>query len=313
MKATGIQWVMRQAADGTWVRGNTLNVVEGCSRVSPGCFNCYAESVAWRFKSFYTDPRYGPSVVHEIGGEPRWTGALRFHHKRLVIPYARARAEAWFWNSMSDWMHESLSRDQLYLQLGAMAAASTELFMTLTKRAARQREVLSDPATPQHVLAARNTLLEEWTGRTRTKKAVATLESKLASELVWPLPNLWVGASAEDQTWYSRRREELEATPAAVRWWSLEPLLGPIALDTAHVDWIVVGGESGDGSRDMQIGWAEDILDSAAEQGIPAFMKQTGEVAARRLKLHDKKGGDEAEWPAEIRVRQFPPQVQVVA
>jgi protein gp37 len=124
----------------------------------------------------------------------------------------------------------------------------------------------------------------------------------------WPLPNVWLGVSVEDQEWADRRIPALLATPAAVRWISAEPLLGPVNLSLAYVpspsgmadgprlDWVVVGGESGRGARRMDPEWARTLEGQCRAGRVPYLFKQTGSVLAREWGLKGK-GDDPAEWP----------------
>jgi protein gp37 len=121
----------------------------------------------------------------------------------------------------------------------------------------------------------------------------------------WPLPNVWMGTSIELDR-YCPRADSLRETPAAVRFLSLEPLLGPLpSLDLAGIDWVILGGESGSGAREMDPGWARDLIARSREAGAAIFVKQLGAVLGRKLGAGPK-GGDWAYWPADLRVREFP-------
>jgi protein gp37 len=154
----------------------------------------------------------------------------------------------------------------------------------------------------------------------------------------WPLPNVWLGVSAEDQRRADERIPDLLKTPAAVRFVSAEPLLGPIdfcnppsvsgigryldVLSTAgakdsdlpnRIDWIIVGGESGPDARPFYTGWASDIVRQCKESGVPVFVKQIGAYAheglpesSTRYLVQDRKGGNMIEWPSDIQVREMP-------
>jgi protein gp37 len=147
----------------------------------------------------------------------------------------------------------------------------------------------------------------------------------------WPLPNVEVGVSAEDQYWAGLRLPALEATPAAVRFVSCEPLLGPIDLSRwvgaefgldgrwqpaqtgmvgsagreRALDWVIVGGESGHHARPVEEWWIGDLVDQATAGGVPVFVKQLGTAWAR---THGQpgKGTDPAGWPEHLRIRQLP-------
>jgi len=170
------------------------------------------------------------------------------------------------------------------------------------------------------------------------------LPQDLAAHLAWPLPNVWLGASAEDQDRLDERVPHLLKCPAAVRFLSLEPLLGPMDLrkwfewggsgppwimsPSSHPEdagphnagaWVIVGGESGHGARPCDVGWIKGVVRQCAEAGVPCFVKQLGASVSgqivhpdnegygvNRVRLIDRKGGDPAEWPEDLRVRQFP-------
>jgi protein gp37 len=148
----------------------------------------------------------------------------------------------------------------------------------------------------------------------------------------YPLPNVWLGTSVEDQQRADERIPHLLQTPATVRWLSIEPLLEPIELRTNwnwsydeeyipqgwqpdlkanYIRWAVLGGESGPGARPMDLAWARSLRDQCALAGVPFFMKQLGSVWARQNNSRtdgrrDTKGGCMENWPADLRVRQFP-------
>ncbi len=266
-RAGGIAWTEQ-----TW------NPVRGCSRVSAGCANCYAERVAARF-SGEGQPYHGLAVLDERGA--RWTGKVQLVEEHLEDPIRWKRPRRVFVNSMSDLFHEDLADESIFRVFKAMAAAPQHVFQVLTKRADRMRAIM-----PQ-----------------------------IRHHLVDRLEHVWLGVSVENQEWAEKRIPDLLATSAAVRWISAEPLLGPLALRPwfsapfearAGLDWIVVGGESGPGAREMQIEWARDIVIGSLVWRVPVFVKQLGTVAAKQLRLADRKGGDLAEFPGSLRFRQFP-------
>lgn len=298
----GISWT-----DETW------NPVRGCSRVSEGCRNCYAETVAGRFS--------GPGLAYEglatmTPSGARWTGEVRLIEKHLEDPLRWKRPRRIFVNSMSDLFHEKLSDRDIDRVFAVMALAPQHTFQILTKRAERMAAYLTgSPVLRLNDLAP-----------------------------YWPLPNVWLGVSAEDQETFEKRWAWLRKTPAAVRWISFEPLLGPIDMQSemwedlgtfVWPDWAVIGGESGQGARPFDIQWAVSLLDQCEELGVKKFMKQLGarpidsgyqagifapedrrslaaaaalgqdHVGFNLLVLKDQKGGDMAEWPEALRVREM--------
>jgi len=155
-----------------------------------------------------------------------------------------------------------------------------------------------------------------------------------------PIPHLWLGVSAENQKYADERIPLLLDTPASVRFVSYEPAIGPVDLTNLQgvqfdalygvdhgkrkIDWVIVGGESGHGSRPFDIGWARNLVEQCRAAGVACFVKQLGAVPVNRptypngntkgetvfLDLNDRKGGDMAEWPADLRIRQFPDHTQ---
>ena len=121
----------------------------------------------------------------------------------------------------------------------------------------------------------------------------------------WPLPNVWLGTSIELDR-YHPRADSLRETPAAIRFLSLEPLLGPLpSLDLTGIDWAIIGGESGPGSRPLDLGWVRDIIAQCRETETAVFVKQLGSQWARENGSSGK-GGDWSLWPEDLRIRQFP-------
>ena len=140
----------------------------------------------------------------------------------------------------------------------------------------------------------------------------------MATYLVWPLPNIWLGVSAEDQSTADERIPVLLDTPATIRFVSAEPLLGPIDLERyPSLDWVIAGGESGHGARPCNTAWIQSIIEQCRAAGTAVFVKQLGSAPAypreanggrvgHYVGLHDRKGGDPAEWPDDLRVREWP-------
>lgn len=289
----------------------TWNPLRGCTRVSAGCQHCYAERVADRF-SGPGQPYEG--LVKRVGGEPRWTGRVDFVESALDQPLRWKKPRMIFVNSMSDLFHESVPDAWIDRIFAVMALCPQHVFQILTKRPDRMRAYCA--ALPPH-----------W--------------ATLSIDGQWPLPNVWLGVSVEDQATADERIPVLLDTPAAVRFVSAEPLLAPVRLArlgpawpggritnalrgtrwpeldevgaitsrTARLDWIIVGGESGPGARRFNAEWAESIVDQCRAAGVPCFVKQLGGHVVwhgRRQILRDKKGGDMSEWPERLRVREMP-------
>lgn len=280
----------------------TWNPVRGCSRVSEGCRHCYAERVAARFS--------GPGLPYEglakrVGGEARWTGKVVMVPEHLADPLRWKRPRRVFVNSMSDLFHEALSDEQIDQVFAVMALAGRHTFQVLTKRAERMRDYMQRTARriePLEVAARALGYTLKFEG----------LDGKQYGLVPWPIPNVWLGVSVEDQKTADERIPHLIGTPAAVRWASYEPALGPVdfrakceqcsglgrmygptweekdswpcrkcdgsgrAPRMSALDWIVVGGESGPGAREFKASWARSTVAQCRAAGVSVFVKQFG-------------------------------------
>ena len=268
---TKIEWT-----DATW------NPIRGCSRVSEGCRNCYAERVAARF-SGPKEPYAGLAIWK--GGEPHWTGKIQFVESHLYDPLRWKQHKKIFVNSMSDPFHPGVTDDMIDSIFAVMALSDWHTHQMLTKRVKRMRTYTHSEGAiaASNILQARVAQEAERIAQDRGETISAWWDAWLED---WPLKNIWLGASAEDQANYDFRRDDLENTDAAVIWWSLEPLIGPITLNLNSSkrlpDWIVIGGESGPEARPMHPKWARDIRDECRDAMVPLFFKQWGEFAPFR-------------------------------
>lgn len=350
MATTSIEWT-----DTSW------NPLRGCSRVSEGCRNCYAEKVAYRFS--------GPGqsyeglvreVYHQIGQPkkrlPQWNGNIKFVEKHLLDPLkwgsiltgirngegvlrekahrdgsvtvTRERPRRVFVNSMSDLFHENVTDEMLDKIFAVMALSPQHTFQVLTKRPKRMRDYLrrmqdDDKDIQCWINAAYDAIPN-----------LSPCAAGLMEDQGWPLPNVWIGTSTENQDTANDRIQYLLETPAAIRFISAEPLLEEINMfaflstklrnealmvlgsQLPGLDWVIVGGESGPGARPFHIEWARQIVEQCAEAGVACFVKQMGSnpfvntepgvPLLGALHLRDKKGGDMSEWPEDLRVRQMP-------
>jgi protein gp37 len=236
---------------------------------------------------------------------------------------------------MSDIFHSEISNVQIAAMFAVMAACPQHTFQLLTKRPARMLEWFSWVAEQMRGDNAPRGLLHDAIGRTYNdvygglQEGDAQTPLDAASEAccdldVWPLPNVWVGVSVEDQQRANERIPLLRQTPAAIRWMSVEPLLERVELDLLGIDWVVVGGESGPRARQCHRQWIQDIVQQCRRANVAGFVKQLGgaycdpenaiggaqtprvrEYGPIR-KLADPKGANMDEWPPELRVREFP-------
>ncbi len=256
---TSIEWTATVGADGTVTPGATWNPITGCAVVSPGCTNCYAMKLAG------TRLRNHPSragLTKDTKAGPVWTGEMRLNRQWLSQPLDWRRARRIFVCAHGDLFAEGVPDEWILDVFTVMAIADRHTFQVLTKRPDRARDFLTEPDRLNDIYA-------NW----------YTFSGKPAEVYSWPLHNVWVGASAEDQQRYDSRRIHLDEVPAAKRFWSLEPLLGRVdlKLDHARPDWIIVGGESGPAARPMHPDWARSIRDQCSASGVPFFFKQWGE------------------------------------
>lgn len=270
---TGIEWT-----NATW------NPLRGCRRVSEGCRNCYAERVAARF-SGPGQPYEGLAKMTPSG--PRWTGTVRLVPELLDQPLRWNKPRMIFVNSMSDLFHENVPFEFIARVFAVMGMAQWHTFQVLTKRPSRMLEFMGS-LRGGHVLDVPREAGDELWG-----------------SYLLPLRNVWLGVSVEDQAAADERIPLLLKTPAAVRWISAEPLLGPVDLrsirladggcldalqgiDTAYqchyagkLNWVVVGGESGPNARPMHPDWARSLRDQCVAARVPYFFKQWGEFLPR--------------------------------
>lgn len=260
-----IEWT-----DATW------NPIRGCSVVSEGCRNCYAMQVAARFNK--PGQAYeGLAYRNESGAH--WTGEVRLIEEHLRDPLRWTRPRRIFVNSMSDLFHESIPDDWIDTIFTVMALSPRHVFQVLTKRPQRMLQ-FTGALTGDRLLKT----AFECGLLTPTVKHVEAYAGVISGE-AWPLPNVWLGVSVEDQNTADERIPLLMETPAAVRWISAEPLLGLIDLESVptmegSIDWVVVGGESGPQARPTHPDWARSLRDQCVAAGVPFFFKQWGEFIA---------------------------------
>lgn len=291
---TKIEWT-----DVTW------NVLVGCSRVSAGCERCYAERVAHRGMS----PQHrGLTVLGKKG--PRWTGEVRFLPERLSEPLRWRKPRRVFVNSMSDLFHEGISHAQRAAICGAMLLAPAHTYQVLTKRPSvaldfvrwLTNEAARSCISPTALMGCAYFSALGMVMGPAEHERVHRLEGR--DQFPW-----WLGVSVEDQRTADERVPLLLNTPAAGRWVSYEPALGPVdftrtpappgwlpingaTMDdlrgclprwqadgcrlSGGLDWIVIGGESGPGARPFDLAWARSTIEQCREAGVPVFVKQLG-------------------------------------
>jgi protein gp37 len=252
----------------------TWNPLVGCTKVSPGCDHCYAETLVNRFAG------------HNSAFPNRFDVVTMRDDRMLTQPLRWARPRRIFVNSLSDLFHADVPTEFIVRVFAVMSLAPQHTFQLLTKRHARMRSYLDSPGFEASVRAHAYDM----------KYGLGESDPRMDDRnyRTWPLPNVWLGVSVEDQHWADIRIPALLDTPAAVRWISAEPLLGPINLLCGGPDvcaqgglcggglihglgWVVVGGESGAGARPMHPQWARDLRDQCTRGGVPFLFKQHGE------------------------------------
>lgn len=281
---TSIEWT-----DETW------NPTRGCS-MAPGselggCLNCYAARNQLRRPQQTATSGKPFSIMRDSG--PRWSGEVELIESKLTEPLRWKTPRRVFVNSMSDLFHEDLPERDIVRIFEVMVAAERQTFQVLTKRPRRMLDFMT--------------------------------ESNRSGRRVWPPRNIQLGVSVEDQPTADNRIPDLLRTPAAVRFVSYEPALaavdfspwlpiltiGGVEMET-WLDWIIVGGESGPGARPCDIQWIRSIRDQCKAAGVPLFVKQLGANPVEDCDLLenwidlDSKGGNWDEWPADLRIREFP-------
>jgi len=219
----------------------TWNPLAGCTRVSSGCENCYAEKMSRRLaKMAAVHPETAGRKSHYlkvIGQNGHWNHRIALIEEALADPLRWRKPSVIFVNSMSDLFHEEVPLAFILRVFAVMQQTPRHTYQVLTKRAERLRE--------------------------------------FDAQLPW-LPNIWMGVSVETEKQVSRI-DDLRGTHAAVKFLSLEPLLGPLpGLDLKGIDWVITGGESGSGARSMDAAWVRDIRDQCVRGKVPFFFKQWG-------------------------------------
>jgi protein gp37 len=316
--STGIQWT-----DETWL------MWPGCVPASPGCANCYARRDAWRL-SYNPNPKVsapyqgivkkvladGTEILagedHRRRRDPgvlKFTGLTRFLPERLAIPLRWRKPRRIFVSANSDLFLPSRvateqGRRQIAAVFGVMAVCKRHTFQVLTKWPGEACKWFAwlrpgwgdvmQPALEQH-------LDDDQIGQVRR-----------SGDWPWPLPNVWIGTSVEDQPRADDRIPKLLQVPAALRFLSCEPLLGPIDLGLKRlgdrgIDWVIVGGESN--GRPCDVAWIRSIVEQCKSAGVTVFVKQLGSDprhGLERLDLRHSHGGDASEWPEDLRVREMP-------
>jgi protein gp37 len=277
----------------------TWNPLIGCSKVSPGCKNCYAIQTAWiRQHNPKMSERYAGVVEKTPAGNLNWTGKVNVANEAIDKPLRKKKPTKYFVNSMSDLFHEAVPFEVIDKIYAIMGRCQHHVFQILTKRPERMLEYYkSDPY--QRILSHAYAL-----NLSKGHSLGAGIDNPNTPG-AWGWEHVWLGVSVENQQTANERIPLLLQVPAAVRFLSCEPLLGPLRLDQlireeehyawvdncltgfkAHgaggwydnkIDWVIVGGESGAGARPLHPDWVRSLRDQCQKTGTRYFFKQWGE------------------------------------
>jgi len=300
----------------------TLNPIYGCSRVSAGCTNCYAEQVVASLpRKFEAKNKaafeFYSGLTRDTPNGPRWTGVVKLHREHLRQPLGWQIPKKIFVNSLSDVFHENVPRDFIVEIFSMMALAHWHTFQVLTKRPERMQQLLSEQTFIDDVIFAAS--LQNSNHKHERNKRLG----KNHPGLSWPLKNVWLGVSVENQKAANERVPLLIKTPATIRFLSCEPLLEGVDLRgllglcygcqtcgfvTGHlmgperspIHWAIIGGESGAGFRPMKSEWALNLKHQCIQAGIAFYFKQDADQKAGQRPYLVEKNGDAYYW------RQFP-------
>lgn len=304
--STNIQW-----CDETW------NVIVGCSRVSgsPGCARCYAAKAA-------KSPRLQQFPQYQTVSN--WDGTVEFVKSQLIKPLSWKKPKRIFVCSMADLFHANVPDEWIHQVMAVVALSPQHTFQILTKRPERMKEYFSQQSLWIKWYEAAKDFL--WDAISEKFGGLINLQQYFIDQ-PFPLPNMWLGTSTENQPMANKRIPILLEIPAAVRFLSCEPLLEEIDLRQGgaiqklisdsyewelvneDIQWIVVGGESGPNSRPCHIEWLESIVQQCHAAKTSVFVKQLGANAifgGQQFKTRNKKGGEIVEFPLHLQVREFP-------
>lgn len=328
MSTTLIEWA-----------GRAWGYLQGCSPKSPGCSRCYARKIAQRLAK-------NPKVDQYTDEVAEWDGTMNFHLPGLMEPLLQKKGETWF-PSMSDPFHhhdpeknKGVPDEWIGLAVLVAALCPQHRFLMLTKRPERILDWLKSTVCQEvqqglalrafdelslHLLA--NCDQADWWDFFRD---ATSRRDRSDAHSKFPLPNMFLGASVEDQIRAEERMPIMHQLkelgwPTFI---SAEPLIEEVNLhlDKYPVDWVIIGGESGYKSRPFNLNWGRSLLQQCRDNGVKAFFKQMGANAVDsvsyivgtdfdsvhwQVEFKHKKGGDPEEWSREFQVRELPEILQI--
>jgi protein gp37 len=324
MSKTPIQWTDESVNPIRFRNKQTGKVGHFCEKVSPGCKNCYSDKM-----------QTGPYLSGlAFIAENKDKGDLFFEPKVLERVVRRKKPTKYFWCDMTDLFGSWVPDEWIDRCFATMALTPQHTHQVLTKRADRMREYFKETPLPEfgpeavafdgahaRVFSRMVEMMLPTVDGRRLNRTCELLDELYPGEegfmRRWPLPNVWLGVSVEDQQ-RKDRIDILRETPAAVRFLSLEPLLEDLgALDLRGIDWCIAGGESGPGARPCDVAWIRSIVQQCKAADVPVFVKQLGakptgpeRSVPEWVEQLDSKGGNWEVWPADLRVREYPARLE---
>jgi protein gp37 len=342
------------------------NPIVGCSKVSAGCKYCYAETIANRMVKGLATGEVAKKYEGTTYENGHWSGQLNFDEKTLLLPLKRKKPTMYFVNSMSDLFHENVPFEWIDKIFAIMALCPQHTFQILTKRSEIMKEYFERIKKQEvsNIFQTENNVMQGFIDKKSVAlmKISNIDDGKYISEQIcsnqekwnflrvsgslhfdnyypskatdtyvflpiFPLPNVWLGVSVENQKTIDRVFDLLQV-PAAVRFVSAEPLLENIDFTNvqneelnvssnllagnwtgndegliAKLDWVIVGGESGHGARHCKLEWIENIVTQCQTNKVPVFVKQLGTVLGKKLGVDHK---DISQFPKSLQVREYP-------
>lgn len=271
-----VEWTRTYLEDGSYIQGATWSPVTGCNKISAGCKNCYAEhEVETRWSKNPRSVFFGRAFTDVLCHAEQLGQILHWKKGRRIFVCPRA-----------DLFHEEVPFEFIAAVFGAMAIASQHTFLITTKRPERMLAFFDwldheSGRVPGSSSPTSLCILKLLTLANDLPRNTGTIKPET---IAWPLRNVQLGVSVENQAAADERIPLLLKTPAVIRWLSLEPLLGSVDLELLDcmggpyrlIDWVVVGGESGDNARPMHPEWAREVQEQCHYANVPFFFKQWG-------------------------------------
>jgi len=305
----------------------TINPFPGCRKVSKGCKNCFAERMARRLKAM------GHKAYQGVVDEKGWTGKVG---EQLDVMHVPGKGKMVFVNSMGDLAYDGVPFPGFVKVMGYIMLQPWHTFQILTKRPAElaeridriihvgTRERYLDPLMLLSDAISKDFTERQFAVANEWYKANCDQSDRGLCDLPvrWPLRNLWVGTTTEDQERHNQRAPEIVKARAAVHFLCLEPLLGPIAIKWPHrrageffaereslsIDWIIIGAESGPGARPCDLVWIESLIKQCHEANVPVFVKQ---VRCKNKVITEANQISQLLARAVESIRQFPKDLQI--